>query len=202
MAKITLVGMYAYFQHMNEDLFENLIIPEELTKDTLVDNILNKASDFECLYGDPEYVKMAIGSWSAVNAKTFKRWVDALNIEYAPLENYNRYENTDEVRNTEGVTATQSTGNSISDMENKRSAFDATTYQPSSQDVGSVDTSDSLDSSNTVDDTFSHTSHMHGNIGVTTSQQMLRDELELGYWNVYEKITELFLREFTIPVYV
>ena len=44
-------------------------------------------------------------------------------------------------------------------------------------------------------------SHIHGNIGVTTSQQMLTQELELGYWNVYEKITELFLQEFVIPVY-
>jgi hypothetical protein len=30
---------------------------------------------------------------------------------------------------------------------------------------------------------------------------MLKQELDLGYWNVYEKITELFLQEFVIPVY-
>ena len=46
-----------------------------------------------------------------------------------------------------------------------------------------------------------HHGRIHGNIGVTTSQQMLEAELQLGYWNVYEKITELFLQEFTIPVY-
>ena len=42
---------------------------------------------------------------------------------------------------------------------------------------------------------------VHGNVGVTTSQQMLISELDLGYWNIYEKITDLFLTEFVIPVY-
>ena len=35
-------------------------------------------------------------------------------------------------------------------------------------------------------------------------EQMIKamtEELELGYWNIYEKVTELFLQEFTIPVY-
>ena len=42
---------------------------------------------------------------------------------------------------------------------------------------------------------------MFGNIGVTTSQQMLSSELELGYWNIYNKITDLFIREFLLLVY-
>ena len=46
-----------------------------------------------------------------------------------------------------------------------------------------------------------HDGRIHGNIGVTTSQQMLQQELDLGYWNIYDKITQLFLQEFVIPVY-
>ena len=41
----------------------------------------------------------------------------------------------------------------------------------------------------------------HGNIGVTTSQQMLRDEWEVAKLNIYEETAELFLTEFTIYVY-
>lgn len=40
-----------------------------------------------------------------------------------------------------------------------------------------------------------------GNIGVTTSQQMLQSELEVAAWNLYEHITDLFLDEFCVLLY-
>lgn len=46
-----------------------------------------------------------------------------------------------------------------------------------------------------------HIAHVHGNIGVTTSQQMLEAELNISRWNIYEQITDLFLTEFVIPIY-
>lgn len=46
-----------------------------------------------------------------------------------------------------------------------------------------------------------HSGHMYGNIGVTTSQQMLESELELAEWNLYEHIADVFVRELCIPVY-
>ena len=46
-----------------------------------------------------------------------------------------------------------------------------------------------------------HEGRIHGNIGVTTSQQMLEAELKIAEWNIYEHITDLFLSEFIIPIY-
>lgn len=40
-----------------------------------------------------------------------------------------------------------------------------------------------------------------GNIGVTTSQQMLQSELDIDAWNIYEHITDLFLDEFCVLLY-
>ena len=60
---------------------------------------------------------------------------------------------------------------------------------------------DDLQSKRTDDLTTHHEGRVHGNIGVTTSQQMLTAELDLGYWNIYNKITDLFLTEFVIPIY-
>lgn len=48
---------------------------------------------------------------------------------------------------------------------------------------------------------FMHTGHIHGNIGVKTTQSMVLEELDLAKWNVYEQITDLFLIEFVIPIY-
>ena len=59
----------------------------------------------------------------------------------------------------------------------------------------------SITASHMTADDLVHSGRIHGNIGVTTSQTMLLSELDLGYWNIYEKITDLFLTEFVIPVY-
>lgn len=72
---------------------------------------------------------------------------------------------------------------------------------------------DTLSHSGTITDSFGegmstkndqevkHSGHIHGNVGVTTSQMMLSSELELAEWNLYEHITDLFLSEFVIPIY-
>ena len=60
---------------------------------------------------------------------------------------------------------------------------------------------DNLSSERTDDLEAVHEGRIHGNIGVTTSQQMLKSELDLGYWNIYDKIADLFLTEFVLPIY-
>lgn len=46
-----------------------------------------------------------------------------------------------------------------------------------------------------------YTSHVHGNIGVTTSQQMITSELELRKFDIYEDIAARFEHEFLVQVY-
>lgn len=52
------------------------------------------------------------------------------------------------------------------------------------------------------DRTLTHKAHLFGNIGITTSQEMLSAELSISEWNLYDHITDLFLTEFIIPVYI
>lgn len=46
-----------------------------------------------------------------------------------------------------------------------------------------------------------HSGHLYGNIGVTTSQQMLKEEWEVAQLNIYDEAADLFLMEFCIYVY-
>ena len=46
-----------------------------------------------------------------------------------------------------------------------------------------------------------YTSRIHGNIGVTTSQQMITSELELRKFDIYEEIAGRFEHEFLVQVY-
>lgn len=204
-AKFTLIGAYQFFHNANDDLFAHLTLPVGLDKDTLTSNILLQGGEFEVQNANPFFIQDAIQIWSSVYADTFQRWVDALAIDYAPLENYDRQEHwTDE---TEGTGESDSTGTldtTVDDtVETTKSAYDSSTYSPyekvTGNNVNDTDTTDHTDTSMTSDS--EHTGRIHGNIGVTTSQQMLMQELDMGYWNIYNRITELFLKEFVIPVY-
>ena len=129
------------------------------------------------------------------NGRCFK---NALALEYNPLENYDRNEDWTDTRN--GHNSGTTSGRTNSTTTNKVSAYDAgddLTTRGADVLVGA----DSSSSSGESHEGAHHLGRVHGNIGVTTSQQMLQSELDLGYWNIYEKITDLFLTNFVIPVY-
>ena len=54
---------------------------------------------------------------------------------------------------------------------------------------------------NNVHNELRHGLHSHGNIGVTTNQEMINEELRLRTYDLYKQIALLFENEFTIPVY-
>ena len=204
-AKFTLIGTYQYYHNAGGDLFELMDLPTGINKDTLCSNILLQGGEFEVQHGNPQFIHNAIGIWSQAWKESFQRWVDALAIEYAPLENYDRMEHwTDEV---DGEGTSQSVGTldntTTGTVETTKSAYDSSTYQPydkvESTETSDTDTTDHTNTTLTNDS--EHNGRIHGNIGVTTSQQMLVQELDLGYWNLYQRITQLFLQEFVIPVY-
>lgn len=193
-ATMTLIGLYNY----QDDLFDDLSLPEGIDKQTFIDNLLLRSGDFELLYPNGDFMKDAIRVWSAKWYATFDRWVKALAIEYDPLENYDRQEHwTDSNSGSASGSASGSTGSTTT---NNVSAYDGgNTYTPKDQMV--VSGTDSSSSSSSSSSSGEHTGRIHGNIGVTTSQQMLISELDLGYWNLYERMIGLFLTDFVLPVY-
>lgn len=204
-AKVTLIGMNSFLQNAGYDLFEGLTLPEGLVKKTLTDNILLQGGEFEVLYSDPWALKNFISIWADREQATFKRWVDALAIEYAPLENYDRHEDWTDTLDSDGTNSTTGTNDTITSgtVTTDVSAYDSSNYQPKDKVTSSetIDNDTTENSTSTLDNEGVHTGHIHGNIGVTTSQQMLEAELDLGYWNIYSRITDMFLKEFCIMIY-
>ena len=98
-AKITLFSFARWMNENNKDLFANLTVPQGIQKSTLVDNILLRGGEFEVVYSDPEFMQYAIGSWSRKWYRTMQKWIEALSIDYNPLENYDRYENIQDKSN-------------------------------------------------------------------------------------------------------
>lgn len=237
-SKITLIGLNKYLSYENKSLFDYLTLPDGIDKDTLCSNILQKGSEFEAQYPDAEYMRASVGMWSKKWYWTIDKWLKAINIEYSPLENYDRFEswvdkNThkddDTIGSTRDITAGQTTesdstriGENIEDstIEHNKSAFDSGTYSPyeKSKTDSNIKESDKVTSNSKTDDTSkdeytesrgnvgeyenTHEGRLHGNIGVTTSQQMLQSEIDIAYFSLYDRITDLFLTEFCIPIYI
>lgn len=263
-------------------------------KQTLLATIVTTGGRFEPLYADPEYFRFMSAQWWNKWQRNFLKWFDALDIEYNPLENYDRMEQwhedttdgssesteysssttldhdgahvvggtdktvvdddteTQESGTTKVVTdqdgtlrAPGASGTNGSTTTNSVSAYDSSGYQPHDQSsttatksedttndvtettthgkkvVGKDDSTttktwsesgtDNADDQTDVEGTsatdssmdrdFDHEGRVHGNIGVTTSQQMLQSELDLQLWNVYQHIADIFCKEMLITVY-
>lgn len=228
-AKITLMGQEAWLQRTNQSVFDLLSLPDGIEKDNVVDNIILECGEFETLYSDPSFMRMAIGTWSNKHYRTFEKWINALNLEYNPLENYDRQEdwtdtgdeNTkvkftdDTTTETDSSTTSEGSSNQNGNTEDLVSAFDSSEYQESEKHVIDTDedhsdevssntklTNDSEQNTEGEKDTIDrHTGRIHGNIGVTTSQQMLQSELDIARFNIIQEITNLFMTELCICVY-
>lgn len=216
-AKITLFGLYKYMEDIHEPLFSLMTIPAELDKNVLIKNILLRGGEFEVLYPDPYFMEQMVEMWSKKWQHTMERWVKALSIDYEPLENYDRKEdwtdsnnrsNTTE-RNENAIASDHSDSSGSGSTTNTVSAYNATGYSPydkaDSSSNGSNDSNSATSAYGVTKDDSSELNRRigraHGNIGVTTSQQMLEAELDISRWNIYEEITDLFLNEFVIYIY-
>ena len=131
-AKLTLIGMNTFFANAGDDLFKGLTLPEGLAKNTLTNNILLQGGEFEVLYSDPFFLQSAISIWADREQATFERWVNALAIEYAPLENYDRHENWTDTLDSDGTSRTTGTNDTSTSgtVTTDVSAYDSSTYQP------------------------------------------------------------------------
>lgn len=58
-----------------------------------------------------------------------------------------------------------------------------------------------LNQNTSNDRDWDHTSEIWGNIGVTTSQKMLQEELEIRKWNLYDFMSDRFVDECCVRVY-
>ena len=106
--KVTRIGLETYLSHEDKSLFDNMNLPEGINKEDVVNNILLSGGEFEPVYSEPLFLRSAIGSWSYKHYRTFEKWINALNLEYNHIENYDRKEawtdTTDNDTTTQGRT--------------------------------------------------------------------------------------------------
>ena len=106
----TLWGMEQYYKYKGKSLFDDIRLPNGVDKQTLVNTILIESGEFEVMYTDGDFLKVAINTWFERKYNMIDRWIKAINIDYKPLENYNRTEKWTDKAN--GTTSNNGTKNS------------------------------------------------------------------------------------------
>lgn len=202
----TLWGIYQIYP----DLFDNCPFPEGEDINTLIDIIMSHSGMLLPWHQQPDHLKSSIQIWFTRKEPGFSKLFSAMKAAYNPIENYDRMEDSTETPDiaytkTGGHSNTQTPDLTTTD-NSSTSAYNSTTYQPAGQNTqtqqGTVKDKFDYDNEQTKESgTRTSHSHIHGNIGVTTSQQMIRQELELRVVDIYETIAKMFEEEFLIQVY-
>lgn len=278
-ASISPLGLYRW----DDTIFDLMQIPEELDKNTLIDNLLSETAELEVLYPNPVVFKNLVGVWSAKNLDVWNRLYATTQYEYNPIENYNRYETgsddgsssrthsgtdsttestmfggTDgitrqraeggtegeavtgqmaqggnetvtgadtkghwiagydslpsgdddglvkQTRDQDDVTSTTQFGKTESNNGNRTTNFGKTesenenrTYGQTISKMGGLTHGEKVE----TEQEGSHELHAHGNIGLTTTQKLIREQRAIDLFNVYDIIIEDFKMRFCILVY-
>lgn len=143
-----------------------------------------------------------------------KRW-NALHAEYDPLENYSMLEELtdDDTTVTHGKTTTRTgsvelTPEAVTTVESSIYAYDSSSPTPDAKTVSTPTGSNTTEYNDLTDTeggttgtTHSYEKTRSGNIGVTTSQQMLQAELDIRKYDYYLSVFEDIDKVLTIPVY-
>lgn len=215
---ISILGLYNY----DNSIFDNMVIPDDMESELIIKNILIDCAELELLYHEPDTLKELIGIWSNTELPTWNRIRVAEMAEYNPIENYNRNQSDNRTTQHSGSDTTTNNGTTTTEVESESegsdtnlhqyASFDSNTLADQTKDIrnASQNNSGTSSSRNTDTNILSHgekisdtfTSNIHGNIGVTTSQQMLESELELApKINTIKHIVKSFKMRFCLLVY-
>lgn len=194
---LTLIGMYNY----DPTIFDDLTLPPEIDKQLFIDSLLMRSGEFELLYPDAGFLKPAINVWGRKWYPTFEKWVEGQKASWNPIENYDRYEESNEhtVSSGSGSDTTGVTGGGSA--EKTVSAYDSSQYQPAEKNTTSSSSNSTSTTTTSGDATKDFDSHIHGNIGVTQASDMLRSFYDIAGWNLMEHMADVFIREFMITTY-
>ena len=168
-----------------------------------------------------EDLKNVYAMWKRLNGEDFLRIYNAMRSEYSPLENYDRLEegstetarhkgsrtsqNVD-ITNTPTVTTkttekvNASDGGVVESMETETANTSGNTVTSGNADTNYMETRDISDTVYDKDVETYRGRRTHGNIGVTTTQALINEEINLRLLGFIETIISQFVEKFTFYV--
>lgn len=167
-------------------------------------------------------------NYISTTVEDFRRMYKAWVMDYEPLENYNRNETATHIKNignekttnTGDITLNGTTENDNSNTpttkhytttydnaaENRLDSYDVSTGKTSTDSTTTQNTTNETEyKTTTLQDLTAHeveinTNKTYGNIGVTTSQQMLQSEIDLRKQHLIQMYIDTFCKQYMFYV--
>lgn len=220
-ATMSVLGLYS----ADPQLFSLMQVPAEIDKDVLVDNLLADTAELEIIYPDPDFMKALLASWSAKQVHVWEELYQTTQYVYNPIWNkdgtrtetrdlatgdtYNRGYKDAETRNFAGSAANHTGSNTLNDIYgyNSESAAHESGSQitanssTSTTDTGTGSHQITENSSRTGTDTGTVTIKEQGNIGVTSTQELIERQRAVVQFNVMDYIIADFKKRFCLMIY-
>lgn len=211
--------------YYDDTIMDNFTVPDGIDRQLALDTIYQRCGLTPLYHPDPAWLKFYVGRWCSKNAKTWEELYKTTIQDYNPIYNYDRTEETTDTRsgtrtlsedtssNTKQNGDTSVTDTSSDSNEHTISADNSDNYEPGYKDVSSRQDTQASESSNRVDvtgdravdettgETYSHKLRAYGNIGVTTTQEMLEAQRKVVRYNIYNEIADSFKEEFCLYIY-
>ena len=155
-------------------ILDGLIVPDGVDRATLINNLLRECAELEIIYPQPDALKFFVGEWSRERIPVWKKLAATLKFEYDPISNYDRKEEwTDE---GSGSSETLTAG-----------------YNSAGADVPETKSS--------ANSRGRRSGRSYGNIGVTTTQQMIEQERRISDFDMDHVIIQEFKKTFCLLIY-
>ena len=202
-------------------LFDSATFPERLDRQTLIDSIILECGELGLYYTNPEYMQKAVAAWSKRRVRIWDEMIDTTEYEYNPIWNKDGVftEHRTDTRKRDGTEKTDDTakGTGKTTVKTDDETIDQVAGYNSSSWSNSAKTT--LDGNTVTNAEYSNTGsgtrktddneegeytlerEEHGNIGVTTTQQMIKEQREVIDYDVYGIIADEFKSYFCILVY-
>lgn len=197
-ASLTILGLYNW----DPDIFDNIVVPDNINKSILIDTIILNCADFEITIPNADLFARMLYSWSRSQLDNWQRISNALNETYDALYNYDRHEDVTRTWNQTDDKARTDTAGGHDTTTNRTAAFDGDELARAGDSTVAYGGTASANELNKNNGTQTDKIRAYGNIGVTTSQQMLQSEIDLRKNNnIYDIIISEFKKQFCVIVY-
>lgn len=194
--------MLATMYNFDPTIFDGVEFPSNISVQDFIDSLLMQCGELPVLYSSPPLLKSLIRVWAKISQYTWEHFAETLTAEYNPIENYDRTEEwEDSTTNTSHYTNSASNASSGSTKEQVYGYNDLQNPADNSASISASTSADISDSAGTGISAGIRTGRAHGNIGVTTTQEMLESERRVAMFNFYDAVILDFKKRFLIWVY-
>lgn len=214
---LSILSLYEY----NPDLFDQLRLPTGMDRTLQIETICAELAELDVLYSDPDMLKKLIGIWSARQLDSWEKLFATTQFEYDPIANVDGTTTTQRTygkintrrpdlthQRTVNLTDTDTPGRTVTEAVK---GYNSDTWADSRKNTESGSGTIAHSGTDTYKDTGTDVSQdsgtdtetvtRKGNIGVTTTQAMIREERDIDNFDMYLYICDAFKNQFCLQVY-